>query len=106
MRKKHTEAKIESDCPKGETQAKILARWQATLKIQIKEENYKINNCQISFLYDLKLAARLSSLNMCELTDVRGLFCFVLFLANKVNDSYTDRNWGIDSSIILKLQKQ
>lgn len=68
LRNTHTEAEIESDCPKGETQAKILAHWQATLKVQIKEENCKINNCQISLLYDLKLAARLFSLNMCELT--------------------------------------
>lgn len=57
---KHTEAKIESNCPEGGTLAKILAHWQVTLKIQIKEKKYKINNCQISFLYDVKLAARLS----------------------------------------------
>lgn len=25
---------------------------------------------------------------------------------NVVNDSYVDRNWGIDSSIVLKLQEQ
>lgn len=57
---KHTEAKIESNCPEVGTLAKILTHWQVTLKIQIKEKKYKINNCQISFLYDVKLAARLS----------------------------------------------
>ena len=36
---KHTEAKIESNCPEGGTLAKILAHWQVTLKIQIKEKN-------------------------------------------------------------------
>lgn len=68
LRNKHTEAKLESNCPEGGTRAKILAPWQATFKIQIKEKNYKINNCQISFLHDLKLAARLSPLNMCGVT--------------------------------------
>lgn len=60
----HTEAEIESICPEGETEAAILAHWQTSLQIQIEEKNYKINNCQHSFLYDLKLAARLFSLNM------------------------------------------
>lgn len=35
---------------------------------------------------------------------LEGFFFFSL--ANKVNDSYMDRNWGIDSNIVLKLQRQ
>lgn len=69
LRNRHTEAEIESSCPEGETQATtVLAHWQATLNIQIEGESYKINNCQIPFLCDLKLAARRFSLNMCEVT--------------------------------------
>lgn len=69
---KHSEAKIESNCPEGGTLAKILAHWQATLKIQIKEKKYKINNCQISFLYDLKLASRLSLCTCSKKSDGKG----------------------------------
>jgi hypothetical protein len=47
--------------------AEILGHWQAVFRIQIREQNYPINNCQICFLYDLKLAARLLSLTMWEM---------------------------------------
>lgn len=58
LRDRQTEVEISSDCPEEETQAEIWGRWQAALKIQTKEQNYQINNCQIYFLYDLKLIAR------------------------------------------------
>lgn len=54
--------------PGGRDPAAVWPHWQLTLQIQIKEKNYKISNCQTPFLYDLELAARLFSLNMCEVT--------------------------------------
>ena len=68
LRNTPTEAEIGSVCLQGETKVAILAYWQASLQIQIEEKNYEINNCQHSFLYDLKLAASLFSLNMGEVT--------------------------------------
>lgn len=84
LRNRHTEAKVSSKCLEGEAQVEErLGSLASCFQIQIKEQNYQINNCQIYYLYDLKLIARrFSGIDNQMLEDCFG-FYFYFFVCGK-----------------------
>lgn len=84
LRNRHTEAKKDFlKLPGGRGAGRNLGSLASCFQIQIKEQNYQINNCQIYFLYDLKLIARrFSGIDNQMLEDCFG-FYFYFFVCGR-----------------------